>query len=218
MQAHALLTVGTELGRMGKKQEAVFYLESARDLTFKTSSEVVAYIQAYLARAYAEAGERSRSERAIQIALQQAPDHYGNGSHFVYHSRSGLLAEESHVYLMNGQPKKVLAMYERMEQQAKLDGNKRVGAWLPHDASRAHEMLGNLEECVHFAREFFYLAEEMQALHPLKRSIEYVNILAQKYNDVASVRNLSEEVQQLIHDKEHTLPENGEITKSNTPG
>jgi hypothetical protein len=102
--------------------------------------------------------------------------------------------------------------------QAKLDGNKRVGAWLPHDASRAHEMLGNLEESVHFAREFFYLAEEMQALHPLKRSIEYVNILAQKYNDVASVRNLSEEVQQLIHDKEHTLPENGEITKSNTPG
>lgn len=107
--AHSLLAIGIELHRAGYllrqsgntsawqpyMKEAVEHLESARDFTFSTSKNVAAYVHAYLARVYSAIGDEYHFERAIHTALHLAPSTYGDGTDFVYHRLSGILAEKS---------------------------------------------------------------------------------------------------------------------------
>ncbi|HLQ27948.1 MAG TPA: hypothetical protein VK140_01770 [Ktedonobacteraceae bacterium] len=62
--AHALMNIGVELGRAGRKQEAVEHLEHARDISFRANKAWAALIHSYLSRIYASSGDSLRFQRA----------------------------------------------------------------------------------------------------------------------------------------------------------
>ena len=206
--AHSLLTIGVELHRAGYllrqagdtsdwvmyMQEAVQHLERARDLTFNTSKNVAAYVHAYLARMYGSAGDNYHFEQAINTALTLAPTSYGDGTDFVYHRLSGILAEKSYGFLDLGQPEKTLAMREEIEEQIKKDQNHRLAAWMPWDWAKAYKMQGKIEESVKEARDFYTQAQAMQSPHIMTRAKRFASGLLNDYKDVQLVKDFYEEV------------------------
>jgi transcriptional regulator with XRE-family HTH domain len=206
--AHSLLAVGIELHRAGYllrragdtsdwttyMQEAVQYVERARDITFNTSKNVAAYVHAYLARVYGSTGDSYHFEQAINSALNLAPNSYGDGTEFVYHRRSGILAEKSYGFLDLGQPEKTLAMREEITKQIEEDKNNRLAAWIRLDWAKAYSMLGEIEESVKEGRAFYVKAQTMQSPHALTRAKRFANDLIKDYKDVQIVKNLHEEV------------------------
>jgi tetratricopeptide (TPR) repeat protein len=90
--AMSYLNIGTELERIGQQEEAIEALEQARDEAFRASKHVMVITNAYLARAYASAGEKVKFKRAIDIAIRIARDiemFYGDGTDFVFHALKG---------------------------------------------------------------------------------------------------------------------------------
>ncbi len=205
---HSLLAIGVELHRAGYllrqagdtsdwvayMKEAVQYLERARDLTFNTSKNVAAYVHAYLARMYGSASDDYRFEQAINTALNLAPNSYGDGTDFVYHRLSGILAEKSYGFLDLGQPEKTLAMREEIEAQIKKDNNSRLAAWIHLDWAKAYSTLGKIEESVNEGRDFYVMAQAMQSPHILTRAKRFANGLMKNYKDVQAVKDFYEEV------------------------
>jgi tetratricopeptide (TPR) repeat protein len=206
--AHALLTIGVELHRAGYllkqaadtsdwatyMQEAVQYLEKARDVTFHTSKNVAAYVHAYLARIYGSTGDDYHFERAINTALTLAPAFYGDGTDFVYHRLSGILAEKSYGFLDLGRPEETLAMRQEIEEQIRKDNNYRLAAWIPLDWAKAYKMQGKIEESVNEGRAFYAQAQAMQSPHIISRAKRFANGLMNDYNDVQLVKDFYEEV------------------------
>jgi tetratricopeptide (TPR) repeat protein len=206
--AHSLVTIGVELHRAGYllrqagntsdgatyMQEAVQYLERARDVTFNTSKNVAAYVHAYLARMYGSAGDDYRFEKALNTALNLAPDSYGDGTDFVFHRLSGILAEKSYGFLDLGRPEKTLAMREEIEEQIKKDHNNRLAAWIPLDWAKAYKMQEKIEESVKEGRDFYTQAQAMQSPHIISRAKRFANGLMKDYKDVQVVKDFYEEV------------------------
>lgn len=206
--AHSLLEIGIELHRTGYlsrqagdtsnwdayMKEALQYVERARDLTFNTSKNVAAYVHAYLARVYGSTGDNYRFERAINTALNLAPNTYGDGTDFVYHRRSGILAEKSYGFLDLGLPEKTLAMREEIEEQIKKDDNNRLGTWIHLDWAKAYRMQDKIEESVREGRDFYTKAQAMQSPHIVRRARRFVNGLMRDYKDLQIVKDLYEEV------------------------
>jgi tetratricopeptide (TPR) repeat protein len=192
--AHSLLTVGTELERAGQKKEAVQCLKAARDLTFETSKNVAAYVHAYLARCYGSIKDIDRFERTIVTARNLAPGNYGDGTDFVYHPRSGILAEQSHGYLDVDKPQETLKMRQEIEQQIEADNNQRLAAWIPLDWARAYKMIGEIEQSVSEGREFFKRAQASESPHILYRVQMLADELFQDHSDIGDVRDFQEEV------------------------
>ena len=206
--AHSLLTIGVELHRAGYllrqaddtsdwatyMQEAVQYLERARDVTFNASKNVAAFVHAYLARIYGSVGDDYHFERAINTALNLAPDSYGDGTDFVYHRLSGILAEKSYGFLDLGRPEKTLAMREEIEEQIRKDNNHRLAAWMPWDWAKAYKMQGKIEESVKEGRDFYTQAQAMQSPHIISRAKRFASGLMKDYKDVQVVKDFYEEV------------------------
>jgi transcriptional regulator with XRE-family HTH domain len=206
--AHSLLAIGIELHRSGYllrragdtsnwaayMQEAVQYVERARDLTFNTSKNVAAFVHAYLARIYGSTGENYRFEQAINSALNLAPDNYGDGTEFVYHRRSGILAEKSYGFLDLGQPEKTLAMREEITKQIEKDKNNRLEAWIHLDWAKAYRMQGEIEESVKEGRAFYVKAQAMQSPHILTRAKQFANDLMKDHKGIQIVKDFHEEV------------------------
>lgn len=206
--AHSLLAIGIELHRAGYlsrqaedtsdwdvyMKEAVQYLEAARDFTFNTSKNVAAFVHAYLARVYGTTGDDYRFERAIDNALNLAPSTYGDGTDFVYHRLSGILAEKSYGFLDLGQPEKTLAMREEIEEQIKKDNNNRLDAWIHLDWAKAYSMQGKVEESVKEGHDFYVKAQAMQSPHILARAKRFANGLMKDCKDIQVVKDLYEEV------------------------
>ena len=65
VKALALKSIGKELSRDGQHQEAVMYLEEARDIAIDGSKLLRAFIQSYLIRAYGGNKDAARFERAV---------------------------------------------------------------------------------------------------------------------------------------------------------
>ena len=175
-------------------KEAVQYVERARDFTFNTSKNVAAYVHAFLARVYGSTGDAYRFERAIHTALNLAPSTYGDGTDFVYHRRSGILAEKSYGFLDLGLPEKTLDLREEIEEQIKKDDNKRLDTWIHLDWAKAYKMQGKIEESVKEGRDFYTKAQAMQSPHIVRRAQRFVNELVRYYGDVQIVRDLYEEI------------------------
>jgi tetratricopeptide (TPR) repeat protein len=175
-------------------QEAIQYLESARDVTFNTSKNVAAYVHAYLARMYGTTGDEYHFEQAINTALNLAPDSYGDGTDFVYHRLSGILAEKSYGFLDLGRPEKTLAMREEIEEQIKKDNNLRLAAWILLDWAKAYKMQGKIEESVKEGRDFYTQAQAMQSPHILSRAKRFASGLLNDAKDVQVVKDFYDEV------------------------
>lgn len=156
--------------------------------------KVAAFVHAYLARMYGTTGDGYRFERAIDTAFNLAPGTYGDGTDFVYHRLSGILAEKSYGFLDLGQPEKTLAMREEIEEQIQKDKNNRLDAWIHLDWAKAYSMQGKIEESVKEGHNFYVKAQAMQSPHILSRARRFANGLMQDFNDVQAVKDLCEEV------------------------
>lgn len=175
-------------------KEAVRYMERARDSTFNTSKNVAAYAHAYLARVYGSTGDTYRFERAINTALNLAPGTYGDGTDFVYHRPSGILAEKSYGFLDLGHPEKTLAMREEIKEQINKDQNNRLDAWIHLDWAKAYKALGKVEESVKEGHDFYVKAQAMQSPHIITRAKRFANGLMEDYPNIQVVKDLYEEV------------------------
>lgn len=135
--------IGTELERAGQQQEAVNRLEEARDLSFNASKRIASLVNAYLARAYASNKEATRFQRAIDTAqmLSEYLKSTDTDPDYVFHRKSGILAERSYGYLEINEPKKVLDMKEEITYQINQDQNRWLRAWIPLDWAKAYLML-----------------------------------------------------------------------------
>lgn len=206
--AHSLIAIGIELHRAGYlsrqagdtsiwamyMKEAVQHLEAARDFTFKSSKNMAAYTHAYLARLYGTIGDTYRFERAIDTALNLAPATYGDGTDFVYHRLSGILAEKSYGFLDLHQPEKTLAMREEITEQIRKDHNTRLAAWIHLDWAKAYSMQGKVEESVKEGHDFYVEAQTMQSPHILTRARRFAHGLMGDHKDIQAVKDLNEEI------------------------
>lgn len=198
--ALAFMGIGTELERAGKQQEAIDYLEQARDTSFDASKQIRAVVNAYLARAYASNQETTRFRRAIDTAetiARQLGAHYGDGTDYVFHRLSGILAERSYGYLELGEPRKVLDLQPEITRAIDVTRNAWLDAWIPLDWARAYLLLGEAEESAREGSEFFHRVTRLQSPHALDRAYDHLKRLQdQEYGDVSAVRELREQLEQ----------------------
>jgi tetratricopeptide (TPR) repeat protein len=191
--AMSYLNMGTELERMGKQEEAIESLELGRDESFRASKQIMVVINAYLARAYASAGQKTKFKRAIDVALRTARDiemSYGDGTDFVFHSLSGVLAEKSYGHLEIGEPEETLAMKEEIKKQIALEANIWLDAWIPLDWARAYLMLGQIDACVQAGQEFYRKARQLRSPHAKSRAYRLLNTIeAAGYGDEQVVQD-----------------------------
>jgi tetratricopeptide (TPR) repeat protein len=206
--AHALLAIGIELHRTGYLlrqaghpsdwpiyfQQAIQHLEKARDVTFHTSKNVAAYVHAYLARAYGSVGDTYHFEQAIDTARTLAPITYGDGTDFVYHRISGILAEQSYGFLDLGQPAKTLALRPEIERRIQEDENTRLGTWIHLDWARAYAMQGQVEESVSEGYALLDKARVMQSPHLLTRLRRFATRLREDYQGARAAQAFYEDV------------------------
>jgi tetratricopeptide (TPR) repeat protein len=198
--ALALMGTGTELERAGFQQEAINRLEEARDASFGASRQIAALVMAYLARAYASTGDALRFQRTIDTAQSIATNlggRYGDGTDYVFHRMSGILAERSYGYLEINEPQKTLAMRDEITLQIDLTQNTWLHAWIPLDWARAYFMLNEIEESVKEGLEFFHRASTLESPHALSRAYGHLITLEKAgYMDVEAVRNFRQELDQ----------------------
>lgn len=181
--ALALMSAGSEQLRAsgGDRARAVDWLEQARDVSFSASKQVAALVQTYLARAYAELGDRSRFERAAETASTLAAGlgtAYGDGTDGVFARESSVLAEWSWGWLELGEPRKTLALRETLDARIARDGDRRLAAWIRLDWARALLALGELEASIAEARAFCDGAAAMHSPHALRSMAGYLRELA----------------------------------------
>jgi tetratricopeptide (TPR) repeat protein len=207
--AHALVGSGVEYHRAAyfqrqadastwaaTVQEALQHLEGARDYSFQSSRSVAAYVHAYLARVYSALRDRARFERAIGTALRLAPPSYGDGTDFVYHPLSGILAEESFGWLELGYPEKTLALQSTISEQIQRDGNHRLEAWIHVDWARALLMRREVEGSLAEGRLFAERARELASPQMQSRARRLAEELCRHFPDVQAVRQWQEELEE----------------------
>jgi tetratricopeptide (TPR) repeat protein len=196
--AISLLGIGTELDRAGRHQEAIEYLETARDEAFRASKHVSALINAYLARAYASNNMSEKFKKAISTARKIATDinlYYGDGTDFVFHSLSGILAEQSYGYLQINEPQSTLDMKDEIKKQIETEGNVWLDAWIPLDWARAYLMLGDIDESVEQGRDFYHKATSIKSPHAKSRAFKLLNTMnATGYENNDAVKNFRDEL------------------------
>jgi transcriptional regulator with XRE-family HTH domain len=179
--AMSYLNIGTELERMGKQEEAIDHLEIARDEALRASKHIIVVTNAYLARVYASARMKVKFERAINAAIRTARSMeeftYGDGTDFVFHSLSGVLAEKSYGHLEVDDPEATLEMKEEIQKQIALEANIWLDAWIPLDWARANLMLGQVEKSVEEGLEFYRKAKLLKSPHAKSRAYRLLNTI-----------------------------------------
>ncbi len=203
--ALTLMSLGTEHDRAKERQEAVSYLEQARDVSFGTSKHIAAFVNAYLARAYASSGDSLHFQRAVDTSYTLAASlkgAYGDGTDFVFGKLSSVLAEKSWGYLELSEPQKTLDMKEEISAQIEIDQDMRLLSWIPLDWARAHLMLGDVEQSVDAAKEFFRRVSAMKSPHAISRAYSFVQDLEEAgFGDVQAVRDFKNELEEAQQEK-----------------
>jgi tetratricopeptide (TPR) repeat protein len=193
--------LGKELERKGDKAQAVSLLEDARDASLSGSKILIAFVHSYLSRVYASAGDEYRFERAVNTGLTIArslkPEAL-NSNDYVYSWSpvSSMLAEQSWGYLNIDKPEKTLAMREEIEQAIYQGQDARLHAWIPLDWARAYLMLGDIEQGIQEAKEFYRRVSAMKSPHAIKQTFKYLaEIEDAGYGDIQVVKDFREELQ-----------------------
>ncbi len=196
--ALALMSLGTELDRTDEKHESVNRLEEARDISFRASKPIAAFVNAYLARVYASNGDSLHFQRAVDTSYTLAASlngSYGDGTDFVFGKLSSVLAERSWGYLELGEPQKTLDMKEEITAQIETDQDMRLLAWIPLDWARANLMLGEVEQSIADARDFYQRVSAMKSPHAISRAFSFVEDLeAAGFGNVQAVRDFRSEL------------------------
>ena len=199
LKALALKGIGKELNREGNHQEAVEYLEEARDAAIDGSKLLRAFVHSYLIRAYGGNKDLVRFERAVNtgLSLARSVGEYEDGTDFIYSwsAVSAIMAEQSWGYIELGMPEKTLAMREEITEALRLGQDVRVEAWIPLDWAKAYEHMGELEPCINELREFYRRCTIMGSLHALSQASKMLRSLDKDgYGEEQIVREFKEEL------------------------
>lgn len=199
VKALALKSIGKELSRDGQHENAVLYLEDARDVAMNGSRLLRAFIQSYLIRAYGGNKDKLRFERAVNTGLTLAKGlgDYEDGTDFIYSwsAVSAIMAEQSWGYIELGMPERTLAMREEITEALRLGQDTRVGAWIPLDWAKAYKMIGEIEKCIDELREFYRRCTIMGSSHALSQVDKVLASLKKDgYGDVQVVKDFQEEI------------------------
>lgn len=199
VKALALKSIGKELSRDGQHEEAVSYLEDARDASMNGSRLLRAFIHSYLIRAYGGNKDGLRFERAVNTGLTLAKGlgDYEDGTDFIYSwsAVSSIMAEQSWGYIELGMPKKTLAMREEITEALQLGQDTRVQAWIPLDWAKAYKMIGEIEKCIDELREFYRRCTIMGSFHALSQVDKVLDQLSEDgYGNVQAVADFQEEI------------------------
>lgn len=199
LKALALKSIGKELNREGNHQEAVMYLEDARDAAIDGSRLLRAFIYSYLIRAYGGHKDAVRFERAVATGLTLAKrlDGVEDGTDFIYSwsAVSAIMAEQSWGYIELGMPQKSLAMRGDITEALRVGQDIRVEAWIPLDWAKAYKMLGEIEQCITELREFYRRCTIMGSAHALSHVNKVLRSLDEDgYGDVRAVKDFREEL------------------------
>ncbi|HLG66158.1 MAG TPA: helix-turn-helix transcriptional regulator [Ktedonosporobacter sp.] len=199
LKALALKSIGKELNREGKHQDAVDYLEEARDAAIDGSRLLRAFVHSYLIRAYGGNKDLVRFERAVNtgLTLAQSTGDYEDGTDFIYSwsAVSAIMAEQSWGYIELGMPEKTLAMREEITEALRVGQDVRVEAWIPLDWAKAYKLMGEIEQCITELREFYRRCTIMGSSHALSQVQKVLHALDDEgYGDIQAVREFKEEL------------------------
>ena len=201
LKALALKSIGKELNREGNHQEAVNYLEDARDAAINGSKLLRAFVQSYLIRAYGGNKDAVRFERAVNtgLTLARSIGEYEDGTDFIYSwsAVSAIMAEQSWGYIELGMPEKTLAMRDEISEALRIGQDVRVQAWIPLDWAKAYKLIGEIEECIKELREFYTRCTIMGSPHALSQVQKVLKSLDDEgYGEVRVVKDFREELQE----------------------
>jgi tetratricopeptide (TPR) repeat protein len=206
LKALALKSIGKELNREGNHQEAVVYLEEARDASIDGSKLLRAFVHSYLIRAYGGNKDSIRFERAVNtgLTLARSVGNYEDGTDFIYSwsAISAIMAEQSWGYIELGQPEKTLAMRQEITEALRLGQDSRVTAWIPLDWAKAYKLIGEIEKCIDELRELYKRCMVMGSSHALSHVNKMLISLDEDgYGDVQVVKDFREEIR--AEEKKH---------------
>lgn len=199
IRALVLKSIGKELNRNGEHQEAVSYLEEARDAAIDGSRLLRAFVHSYLIRAYGGNKDALRFERAVNTGLTLAKGlrEYEDGTDFIYSwsAVSAIMAEQSWGYIELGMPEKTLAMRHDISEALRLGQDTRVQAWIPLDWAKAYRMIGEIEQSIHELREFYHRCTIMGSAHAISQVNRVLHSLDEDgYRTVQAVKDFKEEL------------------------
>jgi tetratricopeptide (TPR) repeat protein len=199
LKALALKSIGKELSRNDQHEEAVSYLEEARDVAIDGSRLLRAFVYSYLIRAYGGNKEVLRFERTVNTGLTLAKglSKDDDGTDFIYSwsAISAIMAEQSWGYIELGMPEKTLAMRDEITEALRLGQDTRVEAWIPLDWAKAYKMIGEIEECIKELREFYKRCKIMGSPHALSQVNKVLRSLEKGgYGQVQVVKEFKEEL------------------------
>jgi len=200
----ALACVGIGMGytREGNHNEAVRYLETARDHTFETSRQLSGLVLSFLARAYAKNKDQYHFEQTIDTALRIANhlnSEYGNGTDFSSHTLSDILEEKSNGYIELGLGNKTLNMRKEIDQRIVEDNNNYLYAWIPLDYAQAYLVIGEVEQSIQELQDFYgRMRNQLQSPLGLGKVLIHLRELHVKgYGDIQAVR----EFEKALHEE-----------------
>jgi tetratricopeptide (TPR) repeat protein len=203
LKSLALKSIGKELNREGSHQEAVVYLEEARDAAMDGSKLLRAFVQSYLMRAYGGNKDLVRFERAVNtgLTLARLVEDFEDGTDFIYSwsAVSAIMAEQSWGYIELGMPEKTLAMRKEITEALRLGQDVRVEAWIPLDWAKAYKLIGEIEQCIVELRELHQRCTVMGSLHALSQVNKVLASLERDgYGGVPAVSNFKEELREEV--------------------
>ncbi len=157
-EAIATTRVGVELLR-DEKEEALDYLEQARDLSFATSSkEVGAYCYSFLARGYATFRDEKRFTQAINTAITLADNMRGlsvTTKDYVFHAYSAVLEEKSNGLILLGKGNDALNELPEVDTQVAKENNTYLKMWMPLDYAQSFMLMDDIEMSIKWLEEFY---------------------------------------------------------------
>jgi transcriptional regulator with XRE-family HTH domain len=157
-EAIATTRIGVELLR-SEKEDALDYLEQARDLSFATSSkEVGAYCYSFLARGYATFRDEKRFIQAINTAITLADNMKGMPvviKDYAFHAYSAILEEKSNGLILLGRGKEALSELHEIDMEISRENNTYLKMWMPLDYAQSFMLMNEIETSIESLEAFY---------------------------------------------------------------
>lgn len=154
----AIARIGVELLR-DENEDALDYLEKARDLSFATSSkEIGAYCYSFLARGYAMFGDEKRFTQAINTAIALADNMQGlpvTTKDYVFHAYSAVLEEKSSGLITLGKGKDAFKDIHKIDTQIARENNTYLKMWIPLDYAQIFMLMNEIETSIKWLEAFY---------------------------------------------------------------
>jgi transcriptional regulator with XRE-family HTH domain len=200
--ALAYARLGVALLRNDKILDSIDALETARDYTFRTSNNLAALVNAFLARAYATYGDMKRFERSIDTAIRLSEsmgDVDIDITDSVFHSRSGIIEEKSNGYILLKQSKKALSVLPAIESQVARENNHYLRTWLPLEWAQVLFLSGEAEESLQRLKEYVQFATSYQSPRMLSHVNSHLSFMRnQGYDNETRLNDFSEEIRDML--------------------